>query len=172
VVSKLEPEDRAESSDEDEDLGASASARTKTQELEVQSRKKHRVYERLVKNGFLTAEPGVTMDENERFHGLSAWRIQRYNEMKENNPQAPSDEFAEYIESFKRFQDSLKKFAEESLRARVEHVCKILIRVLSRCLDFFIKKANVLKTGKKQMLKRFRLCFNRNGRFTTTSVSV
>ena len=149
VVSKLEPEDRAESSDEDEE--ASASARKKIQELEVQSRKKQRVYERLVKNGFLSAEPGVTMDKNEGFHGLSAWRIQRYNEMKEKNLQDPSD--AEYIEAFKRFQDSLKKFAEESLRARVEHVCKILIRVLSRCLDFFIKKANVLKTGKKQMLK-------------------
>ena len=150
VVSKLEPEDRAESSDEDEE--ASASARKKM-ELKEQSRKKHRVYERLVKNGFLSAEPGVTMDENERFHGLSAWRIQRYNEMKEKNPQAPSDEFAEYIESFKRFQVSLEKFAEESLRARVEHVCKIFIRVLSRCLDFFIQKANVLKKGKKLMMK-------------------
>ena len=149
VVSKLEPEDRAESSDEE----ASASARKKLQELKVQSRKKQRVYERLVKSGYLSAEPGVTMDENERFHGLSAWRIQRYNEMKQNNPQASGDEFSEYIESFKRFQDSLKKFFEESLRARVEHVCQILIRVLSRCLDFFIQKANVLKKGKKLMMK-------------------
>jgi len=150
VVSKLEPEDRPESSDEDEE--ASATARKKM-ELKEQSRKKRRVYERLVKDGYLSAEPGVTMDENERFHGLSAWRIQRYNEMKKENPQAPSDEFAEYIESFKRFQVSLEKFAEESLRARVEHVCQILIRVLSRCLDFFIQKASVLKTGKEQMMK-------------------
>lgn len=151
VVSKLEPEDRAESSDEDEE--ASASARKKIQELEVQSRKKQRVYERLVKHGYLSAEPGVTMDENERFHGLSAWRIQRYNAMNEENPEASSDEFTEYIESFNRFQDSLKKFAEESLRARVERVCQILIRVLSRCLDFFIQKANVLKKGKKLTMK-------------------
>ena len=151
VVSKLEPEDREESSDEDEE--PSTSARKKILELEVQSRKKQRVYERLVKYGHLSAKPGVTMDENERFHGLSAWRIQRYNEMKERNPKASSDEFTEYIEAFKRFQDSLKKFAEESLRARVEHVCQILIRVLSRCLDFFIQKANVLKKDKKLMMK-------------------
>ena len=150
VVSKLEPEDREESSDEDEE--ASASARKKM-ELKEQSRKKQRVYEKLVKYGYLSAESGVTMDENERFHGLSAWRIQRYNEMKEKNLQASSDEFSEYIESFKRFQVSLEKFAEESLRARVEHVCQILIRVLSRCLDFFIQKANVLKKGKKLMIK-------------------
>ena len=150
VVSKLEPEDRAESSDEDEE--GSASARNKM-ELQVQSRKKQRVYERLVKQGYLSAEPGVTMDKNERFHGLSAWRIQRYNVMKEKNPKASIDEFADYIEAFKRFQDSLKKFAEESLRARVEYVCQILIRVLSRCLDFFIQKANVLKKGKKRMMK-------------------
>ena len=150
VVSKLEPENRAESSDEDEE--GSASARKKV-ELEVQSRKKQRVYERLEKHGYLSAEPGVTMDENERFHGLSAWRIQRYNEMKEMNPKASSDEFADYIKAFKRFQDSLKKFAEESLRARVEHVCQILIRVLSRCLDFFIQKATFLKKGKKQMME-------------------
>ena len=151
VVSKLEPEDREESSDEDEE--PSTSARKKILELEVQSRKKHRVYERLVKYGFLSAEPGVTMDENEQFHGLSAWRIQRYNEMKERNPKASSDEFTEYIKAFRRFEDSLKKFAEESLRARVEYVCQILIRVLSRCLDFFIQKANVLKKDKKLMMK-------------------
>ena len=150
VVSKLEPEDRAESSDEDEE--ASASARKKM-ELQVQSRKKQRVYERLVKQGYLSAEPGVTMDENERFHGLSAWRIQRYNEMKKTNPKTSADEFSEYIEAFKRFQDSLKKFAAESLRDRVGQVCQILIRVLSRCLDFFIKKANVLKKDKKLMMK-------------------
>ena len=151
VVSKLEPEDRAESSEEDEE--ASASARKKILELEVQSRKKHRVYEKLVKYGHISAEPGVTMDENERFHGLSAWRIQRYKEMKERDPNASTDEFTEYIEAFRRFQDSLKKFAEECLRSRVEHVCQILIRVLSRCLDFFIQKANVLKKDKKLMMK-------------------
>ena len=149
VVSKLEPEDRTESSDEDED----AQSRKKIRESEVQSRKKKRVYERLVKHGHLSAETGVTMDQNERFHGLSAWRIQRYHEMKKENPDASSDEFTEYIEAFDRFQESLKKFAEESLRAKVEHVCQILIRVLSRCLDFFIQKANVLKKGKKLMMK-------------------
>ena len=153
VVSKLEPEDRAESSDEDEEAEASVSTRKKILELEAQSTKKHRVYERLVKHGYLSAEPGVTMDENERFHGLSAWRIQRYKVMKEMDPNASSDEFTEYIEAFQRFQDSLKKFAEECLRARVEHVCQILIRVLSRCLDFFIQKANVLKKSTKVMMK-------------------
>ena len=150
VVNKLEPEDREESPDEDEE--ASASARKK-KESEVQSRKKQRVYERLVKHGHLSEEPGVTMDQNERFHGLSAWRVQRYNEMLKRNPNASSDEFTEYIEAFKRFQDSLKRFAEESLRARIEQVCQILIRVLSRCLDFFIQKANVLKKGKRLMMK-------------------
>jgi len=150
VVSKLEPEDRQESPDEDEDQEASASARKKT-ELEVQSRKKQRVWDRLVKYGHLSEKS--RMDENERFHGLSAWRVQRYNEMKKRDPTASSDEFTEYIQAFKRFQDSLTKFAEESLRARVEHVCQILIRVLSRCLDFFIQKANVLKKGKRLMIK-------------------
>lgn len=150
VVSKLEPEDRQESPDEDEDQEASDSARKKM-ELEVQSRKKQRVWERLVKYGHLSEGP--RMDENERFHGLSAWRVQRYNEMKKEDPTATSDKFTEYVEAFTRFQDSLTKFAEESLRARVEHVCQILIRVLSRCLDFFIQKANVLKKGKRLMMK-------------------
>ena len=147
VVSKLEPEDRTESSDEDEE------SRKKVRESEVQSRKKQRVYDRLVKHGFLSAKIGVAMDQNDRFHGLSAWRIQRYHEMKKVNPNAASDEFTGYIEAFDRFQESLKTFAEESLRARVEQVCQILIRVSSRCLDFFIQKANVLKKGKKLMLK-------------------
>ncbi|KAL9965129.1 hypothetical protein ACROYT_G028884 [Oculina patagonica] len=151
VVSKLEPEDRTESSDEDEEPGGSS--RSRIRESEVQSRKKLRVYERLVKHGFLSAENGVDMDQNERFHGLSAWRIQTYNEMKKKNPNASSDDFSGYTEAFDRFQESLKKFAEESLRARVEQVCQILIRVLSRCLDFFIQTANVLKKGKKLMEK-------------------
>ncbi len=153
VVSKLEPEDRTESSDEDEEPGCSSQSKKKIQESEVQSRKKQRVYERLVKHGFLSAGTGVDMDQNERFHGLSAWRIQRNHEMKKKNPNASSDDFTGYIEAFDRFQESLKKFAEESLRARVEHVCQILIRVLSRCLDFFIQKANVLKNGKELMQK-------------------
>ena len=153
VVSKLEPEDRTESSDEDEEPRNAAQSTKRIRESEVQSRKKQRVYERLVKHGFLSEEPGVSMDENERFHGLSAWRIQRYHEMKKKNPNASSDEFTGYVEAFDRFQTSLQKFAEESLRARVEQVCQILIRVLSRCLDFFIQKANVLKKSKKVMEK-------------------
>ncbi len=152
VVSKLEPEDRTESSDEDEEPGGSSQSRKKIRESEVQSRKKQRVYERLIKHGFLSAKTVVDMDQNERFHGLSAWRIQRYNEMKKN-PDASSDDFTGYIEAFDRFQESLKKFAEESLRARVEHVCQILIRVLSRCLDFFIQKTKLLKKGKELMQK-------------------
>ena len=111
------------------------------------------MYERLVEHGFLSAETDMAMDQNERFHGLSAWRIESYHEMKKANPNASSDEFTEYIEAFNRFQESLKKFAEESLRAKVDNVCQILIRVLSRSLDFFIKKANVLKKGKQRMEK-------------------
>ena len=152
VVSKLEPEDRTESSDEDEESGQNASARL-AQEAKVQARKKKRVYERLVKHGYFSAESGQAMDENERFHGLSAWRIQRYHEMKKKNPDAPDGEFTVYIEAFERFQNSLTKFAEESLRQRVEKVCEVLIRVLSRCLDFFIRKANVLKKGQQLMMK-------------------
>ena len=152
VVSKLEPEDRTESSDEEDEPSRSISARL-AEEAKVQTRKKKRVYERLVKNGFFSAESLQTMDQNERFHGLSAWRIQRYNEMKTKNPDAAPDEFTAYIQAFDRFQDCLKTFAEESLRQRVEKVCQVLIRVLSRCLDFFIKKANVLKKGQQMMME-------------------
>lgn len=153
VVSKLEPEDRTESSDEDDEPGGHA-ASTKAQkkgELKVQERKKTRVYDRLVKNGHFSSQ--LNMDENERFHGLSAWRIQQYHASKKKNPKASFDEYTDYVEAFERFQNSLKKYAEESLRARVESVCTTLIRVLSRCLDFFIQKANVLKKGKTQILK-------------------
>ena len=151
VVSKLEPEDRTESSDEDDKPSSNAQSANKKRELEVQSRKKQRVYERLVKYGHLSSE--VDMNKNERFHGLSAWRIQQYHEAKKTNPNACSDAFTDYIEAFDRFQNSLKEFAEESLRARVEHVCQILIRVLSRCLDFFIQKANKLKKDRMLILK-------------------
>ena len=153
VVNKLEPEDRTESSDEDDEPSghaASVKARKKP-ELEAQNRKKTRVYERLVINGHFPSQ--LPMNQNERFHGLSAWRIQQYHALKKKNPEASSEEFTDYTQAFERFQNSLKKFAEESLRARVEYVCKILVRVLSRCLDFFIQKANVLKRGKKQILK-------------------
>ena len=155
VVSKLEPEDRAQSSDEDEEPGHSASARRLEQEAKAQERKKARVYQRLVQHGYFSEEssPIRCMNENDRFHGLSAWRLQRYHEMKKNNPNAPTGEFKGYIDAFERFQNSLKKFAEESLRERVEKICQVLIRVLSRCLDFFIQKANLLKKGQKLMMK-------------------
>ena len=154
VVSKLEPEDHAESSDEDGEAGQDASASLFEQEEKAQERKKARVYQRLVQHGYFSEEsfPIRCMDENDRFHGLSAWRLQRYNEMKKNNPNAPTGEFKGYIDAFERFQNSLKKFAEESLRERVEKVCQVLIRVLSRCLDFFIQKANLLKKGQKLMM--------------------
>ena len=153
VVSKLEPEDRTESSDDDDKpsgYAASVKARKKP-ELEAQNRKKTRVYERLVINGHFPSQ--LPMNQNERFHGLSAWRIQQYHALKKEDPKASFEEFTDYTEAFEGFQNSLKKFAEESLRARVECVCKILVRALSRCLDFFIQKANVLKWGKKQILK-------------------
>ena len=155
VVSKLEPEDLAESSDEDEEAGQDASASLFEQEAKAQERKKARVYQRLVQHGYFSEEsfPIRCMDENDRFHGLSAWRLQRYHEMKKNNPNVPTGEFKGYIDAFERFQNSLKKFAEESLRERVEKVCQVLIRVLSRCLDFFIQKANLLKKGQKLMMK-------------------
>ena len=153
VVSKLEPEDSTKSSDEDDEpSGHTASVQAqKKRELEVQNEKKTRVYERLVKNGHFPSQ--LPMNQNERFHGLSAWRIQQYHALKKRNPKASFEEFTDYTEAFERFQNSLKKFAEESLRARVECVCKTLVSVLSRCLDFFIQKANVLRKGKKQILK-------------------
>lgn len=157
VVSKLEPEDRTESSDEEDESGQNASARLAA-EAKVHTRKKKRVYDRLIKHGYLSSESAPsesapTMDQNERFHGLSAWRIQKYNALKKDSPKAELGEFSSYLQAFDRFQDCLKKFAEESLRARVEKVCQILIRVLSRCLDFFIRKANVLKKGQLMMMK-------------------
>ncbi|XP_068731829.1 dual serine/threonine and tyrosine protein kinase-like [Montipora capricornis] len=152
VVSKLEPEDRTESSDEEEESTPGLQRRLK-EETEVHSRKKKRVYERLVRYGYFPAESNQAIDGNERFHGLSAWRIQKYNQMKKTNPEAADEEFGIYIQAFDRFQNCLKKFAEESLRERVERVCQILIRVQSRCLDFFIRKANVLKKGQQMMTK-------------------
>ena len=155
VVSKVEPEDRTESSDEDDESSrhaASVKAREKREwERKVHEDKKTRVYRRLVTYGHFSSEE--PMNQNEQFHGLSAWRIHKYRAMKKKNPEASFEEFTDYTEAFERFQKSLKKFAEESLRARVECVCKTLVRVLSRCLDFFIQKANVLKRGKKQILK-------------------
>ena len=153
MVSKLEPEDRTESSDEEDESSQNASARLAA-EAKVHTRKKKRVYERLIKHGYLSSEPSAPpMDQNERFHGLSAWRIQRYNALKKDSPKADPGEIDPYLQAFNRFQDCLKKFAEESLRARVEKVCQILIRVLSRCLDFFIRKANMLKKGQLMMMK-------------------
>ena len=147
VVSKVEPEERELSEDEE--------PRQDTEAHFVQMSKKEGVYERLVKNGFLTQQPGVSMDENARFHGLSAWKIQEYHEKKRLHPQwdDPDDSFAEYIAAFERLQTSVKAFTRDCLGASVENACNMLIRVLSRCLDFFIQKANVLKKGKQQTMK-------------------
>ena len=155
VVNKVEPEDRTESSDEDDESSrhaASVKAREKReQERRVLEDKKIRVYQRLVTYGHFSSKE--SMSQNEKFHGLSAWRVHKYRAMKKKNPEASFEEFTDYMEAFERFQNCLEKFAKESLRARVECVCKTLVRVLSRCLDFFIQKANVLKGGKKQILK-------------------
>ena len=150
VVSKLEPEDRTESSDEDDEpRGHAAPVKArKKRELEVQNRKKTRVYERLVKNGHFPS--GLPMNQNERFHGLSAWRIQQYHALKKRNPEASSEEFTDYTQAFERFQNSLKEFTEESLRARVKCVCKTLVRVLSRCLDFSLhSESQCFEKGKE-----------------------
>ena len=67
VVSKLEPEDRTESSDEDDEpRGHAAPVKArKKRELEVQNRKKTRVYERLVKNGhFLLDCPWIKTSDS------------------------------------------------------------------------------------------------------------
>lgn len=154
VVSKLEPEDRTESSDEDEDEDSTVSEKARLKnEAEVHKRKKKRVYDQLVKLGYFPAESSGAMDENNRFHGLSAWRIQEYNRKKKADPGTADKMFGVYIRAFDRFKSCLVKFAEESLRERIEKVCQILIRVQSRCLDFFIRKANVLKKGQRQMMK-------------------
>ena len=70
---KIGPSLQTKTTDES---GQSTSTRSAKKEVELQRRKKKRVYERLVKHGYFPAESVQTMDENERFHGLSAWRIQ------------------------------------------------------------------------------------------------
>ena len=146
VVNKLEPEDR-ECSDDEEPM-------TAQQVLSIQESKKRRVYERLLANGFLSKASGKSMNKHEHFHGLSAWKIREYNKQKDVNAGPGSDaSLSEYMEAFIRFQNCMQAFAEGCLRVRLDRACQILINVLSRCLDFFIQKANDFRERKEQMLR-------------------
>ena len=131
VVSKVDPEERLCSDDEDSDASG--------EEERVQDSKKRRVLEKLIKNGYLPAE-----GNKERFHALSAWKINKWNQQKKKNPRWNDPEYDEYIEGFERFKRCLQTFCEVRLLRIIERVSSVLIGVLSRCLDFFIKKANVL----------------------------
>ena len=103
---------------------------------------KRDVYNELVKSGFLTAEPAHNMNENERFHGLSAWKLEDQRKLQESCP-GSEDADCYYTKSFDRFKKCLQNFSEACLGARIEEICSTLIAILSRCLDVFIREANV-----------------------------
>jgi hypothetical protein len=143
VVSKIEPQESDSSGDEDEeDYG--------TVKETVQDSKKRRVYEQLVKNGFLS--PDKDMHSNENFHGLSAWKLFEHRRKKKENPKLNDSDYKEYTDAFERFQSCLKTFSESSLKESVKRCCQKLISVLSRCLYFFIERANVLKQDRDAMI--------------------
>ena len=129
VVSKIDPEERLSSDEEDGEVER------------VQDSKKKRVLEKLIKHGFLSADD---LRSKERFHGLSAWKIHKWNQLKKENPEWDDPDYMEYIRDFEHFKRCLQSFYEARLRAEIEKAAMKLIGVLSRCLDFFIKKANVL----------------------------
>lgn len=147
VVSKIEPKDSDSSDEEDEDDEEDGSERETVQES-----KKRRVFEQLVKNGYLS--PDKDRDSNENFHGLSAWKLYEYRRQIKKNPQLkdPNNVYKEYTDAFDRFQSCLKTFAESCLKGCVKIACQKLIAVLSRCLYFFIEKANLLKQNRDATL--------------------
>ncbi|EDO49816.1 predicted protein, partial [Nematostella vectensis] len=126
----------------------------------VQESKKRKVYDKLVKKGFIIPCEGGR-DAHPNFHGLSAWRIGEFNKRMKMNPAWDDSEglFKEYMDAFHRLHTCLHDFTKSSLTACVENTCNTLTSVLSRCLSFFIKKANFLKQGKKEtmvMINRIR----------------
>ena len=139
VVSKIDPEERLSSDEEDGEV----------QVERVQDSKKRRVSEKLIKYGFLSADD---LRSKERFHGLSAWKIHKWNQQKKKNPEWDDPDYMEYIRDFERFKRCLQSFYEARLRAEIEKAAMKLIGVLSRCLDFFIKKANVLQKDNEAIM--------------------
>lgn len=151
VVSKIEPQE-SDSSDEEDDDDEEDGREKET----VQESKKRRVFEQLVKNGYLSLDQA--RDSNENFHALSAWKLYEYRRKLKKNPdwRDPNNVYKEYTDGFDRFQSCLKTFAEASLKGSVRITCQKLIAVLSRCLYFFIEKANFLKQNRDASLKMLR----------------
>jgi len=155
VVSKIEPQEQDSSGEEEEE-----DEEDEDEEFPetVQDNKKRRVFDQLVKNGFLSADE-QSIHDHEYFHGLSAWKLSEYRRKKKRNPdwKDPHGAYKEYIDAFERFQSCLKSFSESSLKASVKRSCQTLILVLSRCLYYFIEKANNLKQNRDvtiSMLKK------------------
>jgi len=153
VVSKIEPQDQDSSDEEDEEEDDSDDDGSPHSPKEtVQESKKRRVFEQLVKNGLIIDQK--PMNEHEYFHGVSVWKLSEYRSKKKKYPNwtDPDNKYKEYTDAFERFQSCLKTFSESSLKANVNRSCQTLISVLSRCLYYFIEKANSLKQHRDETL--------------------
>ena len=122
----------SEDEDEEGEEGAAES---------VQENKKRRVKEKLIRLGYLPKDEAKI---KERLHGLSAWKINECNKLREKNPKFDDPDLNGYMEDFERFKQCLKIFYKECLHENILRAASVLIKVLSRCLEFFIQKANDL----------------------------
>ena len=123
------------SSEDEEEEGAEGAAES------VQENKKRRVKEKLIRLGYLPKDEAKI---KERLHGLSAWKINECNKLREKNPKFDDPDLNGYMEDFERFKQCLKIFYKECLHENILRAASVLIKVLSRCLEFFIQKANDL----------------------------
>nr|XP_006822238.1 PREDICTED: dual serine/threonine and tyrosine protein kinase-like [Saccoglossus kowalevskii] len=148
VVTKVDKDD--ESDDDDDDEAA------------VVLEKKTRAYNSLVKEGYLPT--GVKMEDCERFHGISNWRVKEYRKQGRRD----SDPF---VKDYYRFQQCLCSFVRSSLDSIVLAGSKLLLSSLTACLDFFIRRATASKEQQRQIKQKIEECRQQEGKIYSNMAS-
>ncbi|XP_070553785.1 dual serine/threonine and tyrosine protein kinase-like [Ptychodera flava] len=110
----------------------------------VVAEKKTRAYDSLVREGFLPF--GVPMEQCDRFHGISNWKVKEYRRRKLSGPDP-------FLQDFQRFQQCLCDFVSLSLNAAILTSSRILIASHRGCLHFFIEAATVARLQQEAVLK-------------------
>ncbi|XP_002739352.1 dual serine/threonine and tyrosine protein kinase-like [Saccoglossus kowalevskii] len=142
VVTKVDKDD---DDDDDDDWS----------EADVVYEKKSRAYNSLVREGYLP--DGVSMEDCNRFHGISNWRVKEY---RRGNHAGRS----QFIHDYNKFQVCLCDFIRSSLDVIVRAACTILVSSHTSCIDFFIQRATKSKEQHQQFVRKLDECRERENK--------
>ncbi|XP_070553790.1 dual serine/threonine and tyrosine protein kinase-like [Ptychodera flava] len=143
VVTKVDKDEDEDDDDEEED------------EMDVVIEKKTRAYNSLVREGFL---PGrERMEDCKLFHGISSWRVKEYRKSGDRDKQV-------FMDDYDRFRRCMCEFVYEQLSAVTTSASTVLLASHSKCLDFFIGRANQSKTRPKELTQLLEECSDKESR--------